>query len=168
MIRRTVLGLVLAAAVLGAGALPAAADDPPPTTPSGFTPPPLPNPSTMPSPGPTYVITPGVGGSELPPPSDQHAVDEAKKAERAAQTKHPTTTTTTSQGHQAKPSGTQPGRGPVTEVAGPQTPITSIAGPTASVGVLWRVLAFLVAVVVMFEITEVQRYVFRRRTVTAA
>ena len=145
----------------GVGALPAAADDPPPSGPPGFTPPPLPNPSTVPSPGPTYVITPGVGGSTLGAPSDPKAVAKAKKADqqRTRQpTRHPVVT-------KVAPKTRKPGR-PSTQVAGPQTPLSVPAVATEQAGVVVRGFAVLVGIVVMFEITAVRRYVFRRRRVT--
>jgi hypothetical protein len=145
VIRRAVLAAVLALVVTGAGTLPASAADP--TAPPGFSPPPIPTPSAGGSSGPTYVITPGVGGSELPAPSDQKAVEKAKKADRARQQ-----------------SGTKPpvhvdqkSDGGGTAVAGPQTPLRSQAVTHRNVGLLWRGFAALVVLLVMFEITAVRR-----------
>lgn len=141
----------------GVGALPAAADDPP-SGPPGFTPPPLPNPSTVPSPGPTYLITPGVGGSTLGAPSDPEAVAKAKKADQqrtGKPTRHPVV-------RKVAPRTRRPAR-QITQVAGPQTPLAVPAAATEQAGVAVRGFAALVAMVVLFEITAVRRYVFRRR-----
>lgn len=141
----------------GAGAVPAPAD----------TPPPIPAPSGFPSSGPTYVITPGVGGSELPAPSDEKAVEKAKQADQqAAHQTHPTHRTRRTK---AGPPPHQPPTHAAGEVAGPQTPLTAGAAPTRTVGLLVRGFAALVAMVVMFEIVAVRRHLFgaRRRAVTA-
>jgi hypothetical protein len=155
--------VVLAAILLGAGTLPAWADDPTPTPTSSavVTPPPIPAPSDMPSPGPTYLITPGVGGSELPAPSDKKAVENAMKADRG-RAKHSAgkAGVTAHHGH----AGTKAGTG-LTEVAGPQTPLAVPAVSPEKAGPLLRGFAALVAALVLFEITAVRRYVFRRRRV---
>ena len=162
MVRRALQGVALASVglliVLGASALPATADD--------VAPPPIPTPSGGSTSGPTYVITPGVGGSELPAPSDPKDVELAKQADqakraaqhhaRAGAGKHSTTRSTPA---------ARPGRPPstATVTAGRQTPLvtTTAVGETAAPAV--RAFAALVAMVVLFEITAVRRSVFRRR-----
>jgi len=147
MIRRVLLAAVLVLLVLGAGTSPATA---------AFTPPPIPSPSGGPSSGPTYVITPGVGGSELPPPSDQKAVDDATKADRRAS-------------HHTPPDDV-PGAKIVTTpgaddnaVAGPQTPLAVTMDHVDRVGILWKGFAAAVLMLVLIEITVVRRYLLRRR-----
>lgn len=149
------LGVVLAAAlgvVLGASALPASADDGAPATP-GFTPPPLPDPSDPSDSGPTYLITPGVGGSALPAPAEPKAVEKAKKAERSAGADRPA---------RQAPSTAPPSRTPGV-VAGPVAPVVRPAAAPEEVGLLLRAFAALVAMVVMCEVLAVRRAVFRRR-----
>ena len=137
-------------AVLGAGAVPATAADPAPTPPA-FTPPPLPDPSDPAYRGPTYVITPGVGGSALPAPSDPREVAKARQADRSR--------------HTAAPARSGPGAraraGPVT--AGPQSPLAPTAGSGEKVGIALRGFAALVALVVLCEAMTVGRTVFGRR-----
>jgi len=156
VIRTAVLGFASGVLLLGTlGALPASAEDPPPIVPPGVTAPPTPTGSI--TPGPSYVITPGVGGSELGATSDPKALDDAKKADRAA-------------GSPGKPSvpkadrtTAKPGEEPrVTAVAGPQRPLGVVAGPDP-VGLLWRGIAAAVVMLVLFEITVVRRYLLRRR-----
>jgi hypothetical protein len=159
--RRSLAGVVLSVLLVGGvGALPAAADDPP-TGPPAFTPPPLPNPSTVPSPGPTYVITPGAGGSTLGAPSDPKAVEKAKQADQQ-RSRHPAVRKVAPK---VAPKTRKPPR-TSTQVAGPQTPIAVPAAASEQVGVVLRGFAALVGIVVLFEITAVRRYVFRRRRVT--
>jgi len=149
---------VLAVLVVGgAGAAPATAD----------TPPPIPAPSSFPSSGPTYVITPGVGGSELPAPSDEKAVEKAKQADQ--QPSHQTHQKSRTHRTKAGASSQQPPTHAAGEVAGPQTPLTAGATPTRTVGLVVRGFAALVAMVVMFEIVAVRRHLSgaRRRAVTA-
>lgn len=77
-----VLVVVLAAfAFGGAGATSASAADPlpPPILPPGVTAPPDGGGNDVPS-GPTYLITPGTGGTELGAPVNQEQIDEAEKA----------------------------------------------------------------------------------------
>jgi hypothetical protein len=139
----------------GVGALPASADDPPPIQPPGITQPPTPTGSI--TPGPTYVITPGVGGSELGAPSDQKALDEATKADRA------TSPSGKPSAPQSVPTIAEPGDDPTaTAVAGPQKPLGAVADPDP-VGLLWRGIAAAVVMLVLFEITVVRRYLLRRR-----
>ncbi|RNL80088.1 hypothetical protein [Nocardioides marmorisolisilvae] len=154
MIRRAVLAAVLALLVLGASTTFATADDAPPTPPA-FTPPPIPTPSDGASSGPTYVITPGVGGSELPTPSDPKDVAKAKQADQAQHHAG------TGKHGSADPGTEEPGRASG-ETAGPQTPL---AHPTSAdkVTPVLRGFAALVAMVVLYEITAVRRSVFRRR-----
>lgn len=80
------LACLIALGLLFLGAAPASADIPPPPAPPGVT---VPGPTSMPT-GPTYEVTPGVGGTRLPSPVDpkvaaQHAKD-AKKAQQKATT----------------------------------------------------------------------------------
>lgn len=145
-------------AVLGAGALPATAAEPSPTPP-GFTPPPLPDPSDPAYRGPTYVITPGVGGSELPSPSDPRDIEQAKKEDRSHQ--HAGTGKADKPATSGKPGPGKPARAS-TETAGPQTPLVTAAS-REKVAPALRGFAALVAMVVLFEITAVRRLVFRRR-----
>jgi hypothetical protein len=128
---------------------PTFADDPAP--PAGFTPPPIPTPSSADTSGPTYVITPGVGGSQLPAPSDHKAVEKAKKAD---QTRHRSPTKRT-------PGSARPGRSR-TAVAGPQTPLATAAGSSEKVAPALRGFTALVAMLVLYEITAVRRYLLRR------
>lgn len=149
---------MLALVVLGAGTLPATADDPTPTP--AVLPPPIPTPTAT---GPAYVITPGVGGSTLPRPSDPKAVEKARKADQARATKHPAGVPKTT--HKPAVPSTKPPPRAVTEVAGPQSPLVTPQVAAPKVGMALRGFAALVAMVVLFEITEVRRYVFRRRRI---
>ena len=171
MVRRALIGVVLALVVTGAGGSPASADNPPPPiSPPGVTPPP--EPSDPPATGPVYVITPGVGGSELPAPADQQAVEQAKQADKArsarsARPTHPARPTGSAAGTRspsptpvpAATSGPRPG----TEVAGPQTPLALPPAAGEDVGLGLRGFAALVTMLVLFEITAVGRYLSRRR-----
>jgi hypothetical protein len=162
VIRRAFLGVASAFLLLGGvGALPASAEDPPPIQPPGVT---APTPTGPVTPGPTYVITPGVGGSELPDPSDPQAVEDAKKADRAAAGK-PSAPTSDRSG--AEPGGKAPAPSG-SAVAAPQEPLGTVAAPDP-VGLLWRGIAAAVVMLVLFEITVVRRYLLRprRRAVTA-
>ncbi|MFL6157092.1 MAG: hypothetical protein ACJ72D_13410 [Marmoricola sp.] len=160
MIRRVLLAAVLAFLLLGAGAgasVATANDDPPPIGPPGFTPP-VGDPSDPPLRGPTYVITPGVGGSELPAPSDPEAVRRAKHADSV---KKPA-------GRQAGAGGTvsprtQERAGTSAETAGRQTPFGRTASTTSKVEPLLRAFAAVVAMLVLYEVTAVRRAVFDRR-----
>lgn len=168
---RRLLFCVALAAVLGGGvgATPASADDPPPILPPGVTTPastPGVTPSNQVPPGPTYVITPGVGGSELPAPSDSKAVEEAKKSDQQAE----------QQAHQQAPAkGSPTPHAPKTvvqartggAVTGPGSDWMVVAVRPQPVGLLWRSMAGVVLMVVLFEITEVKRRLQRRRPAPA-
>jgi hypothetical protein len=168
------LAAALAFLLLGAGATVATADDdPPPIGPPGFTPP-AGDPSDPPLHGPTYVITPGVGGSGLPAPSDPEAVRRAQQADSAQKSAgRPAgggtgTATGTHAGTHAGAGGTsspqaQERRGTSAETAGPQTPFGRTASTTSKVEPLLRAFAALVAMLVLYEITAVRRAVFDRR-----
>ena len=157
MIRRLLHGLALATFLLGGvGAMSASADDPPPIQPppgvTGTT-----NPGTS-TPGPTYVITPGVGGSDLGAPGDRKALEDAQKADK------PQAEKTAGAKPDAKAGTPNSGAGRTgTAVTGPQTPLDASTTGTDSVGLLWRGLAAVVMMLVLFEITEVKRFLVRRR-----
>ena len=151
--------MLAALLVGGAGTSPVAADDPPPIVPPpGVTAPPAPTGST--TPGPTYVITPGVGGSELGAPADQKSVDEARKADHRA-TQRPASTATGSPGSPAPRTGAQS-----EYVTGPQTPLAVDLDHVDRVGILWRGFAAAVMALVLIEISIVRGYL-RRRSVRA-
>jgi hypothetical protein len=146
-------GVALAVLLVGGvGAVPASADDPPPILPPGVTPPTVAPTHKAPS-GPTYVITPGVGGSDLPAPGDQKAVDDAKKTDLRSDHRSG-----------AKPESTKPRNGRAgAAVTGPQTPLGSVSDSPSPVGLLWKGVAATVMMLVLFEITVVRRYLLRRR-----
>lgn len=117
VLTRVLVALVVAFALAAAGSTAAFADDlPPPIVPPGVTPPPDTSGNDVP-PGPTYVITPGTGGTELGEPADQRQIDEARKALSRAPGAAEVPTDTTK-------------KAPGTSVAGPKAP----AGPQAAQG----------------------------------
>lgn len=73
------LVVVLAAFALAGTGTAFAEDLPDPIAPPGVTPPADGGDNQVP-PGPTYVVTPGAGGSDLGEPADQAEIAEAKKA----------------------------------------------------------------------------------------
>lgn len=147
-----VLVVVLAAFALGTGTA-LAEDLPDPITPPGITPPPDGGDNQVP-PGPTYVITPGAGGSELGEPADQAEINEAKKA---ADTKAP--------GKGKAPAGTTKKSG--STVAGPGAlpllPGERASDPTAPLDRWWLVGSGAVLLLVVLELGVAASHRLRRQ-----
>ncbi len=147
-----VLVVVLAAFALGGvGATTALADDtlPPPITPPGATAPPDTDQNQVP-PGPTYVITPGAGGSELGAPADPAEVAAAEEAAREAAEQAAVKAPKT-----PKKSTKKSTKAPGATVFGPQVPDQarpgSVPGPAAPLGTWWLIGSGAVLLLVLAE-----------------
>jgi hypothetical protein len=135
--------------LLGPGVAPATADGPPPPAPPGVTVPAVPG--SMPS-GPTYEVTPGVGGSELPPPTDPKVA-----AKHAAQAQHPRSTPPATPVPRVGKTPRAPGAGPAAAPSATGTP----EGPgSSSEDLVWELGA---AALLVLVLSDFLRIGFRRR-----